>query len=327
MSDKRRLLVEGRDDVIAFKLLLKRLFLEPEVSVFSAELVQLEEIEELADGKSSGEGVGNRQKVERICRIINGTNVNRSSRQGEVVGFIDRDFNGFDWIDGFADYVGKHRVIREINLVWSRGHSLENYVFDIAILGEAFDGYTEYFDETLKLFARHFEDTIRLACAATLAGIASNNNLKMIQDSIDWELFKITDTKIELDTDIWSNHLQRRFSVTSNQAQELVSLYKTWQPKVKECVFDIIRWFCHGHIGFTFIVEMYTRCVFEICASLGEEEQKRQFNRVRKFGYQNKWNDCVKSWCRKTQTNTTVYPQEVFQLLHLPEQSLIHQTH
>ncbi len=316
MSDRKRLLVEGPDDVIAFKILLKTLYGNHDVSVHSAETIKLEDVEEFSDTHEMEAGFGNRQKVKKMCKIVNSLNINNESYKGQLVGFIDREYDGFDLLNGIADNIRGHKVLQDIKLIWSRGHSLENYYFDFIIILEAFDGYSEFFDIALPLFERHFEDTIRLACAAALAG-KTVNRFEVIRRTIDWEILRITDTRLELDTDIWKHSLESFKGIDSSMVYSIIAAFEEWQTKIASCNFQTLRWLCHGHVGFTFMIELYTRCVFEACADMKEEDQKNAVNRVRSFGSNAKQNDCLKSWSRNSKNDAVSYPKEVFQMLNV----------
>jgi hypothetical protein len=121
MSHDKHLLVEGIDDKIAFKLLFEELSGKHDIKIDTAErLINFER------------PLGNREKVEEICRTVTGR-----SFADKLVGFVDREFREFEWDNDIRDNLGQHKV--DGRLVWSRGHSIENYFFDFIILREALD--------------------------------------------------------------------------------------------------------------------------------------------------------------------------------------------
>jgi hypothetical protein len=296
MSPKKRLLVEGPMDKIAFLLLLEELHGKHSITVHSAESIQ--------------GALANREKVEQICQTVSGL-----AYAERVVGFADREFREFEWRRDFIDHLGKHNVLDR--LVWSRGHSIENYCFDFTIFREAFLGYTEYFNEALERFETHFEQTIRLACAATLAGKDFGNRLVLVKSSFNWQIIETTPSSLTLDCDKWEERLHKVQKLSILQAKQFVDFFKSWQKKVERVDFEIVRWLCHGHIGLTFILEVYYRCVFDVCASLTEKERKTQVKRVRSAGYESKLSDALKYWTRQSKENLCEYPREVLNLLEL----------
>lgn len=296
MSGKKRLLVEGPMDKIAFLLLLQELHGKHGVTIHHADSIQ--------------GALANRDKVEQICQSVSG-----QPYADRLVGFADREFREFEWRSDFIDHLAKHNVLDR--LVWSRGHSIENYCFDFTIFREAFLGYTEYFNEALERFETHFEQTIRLACAATLAGVDFGNRLVLIKNSLNWKIIETTPLTLTLDCDKWQNRLHKVQKLSSAQAKQLVDSFKSWLRCVEPADFAIVRWLCHGHIGLSFILEVYYRCVFDVCAGLSEKERKAQVKRVRSAGYDSKLNDALKHWSRQSKENLCQYPQEVLNLLGL----------
>lgn len=296
MSTKKRLLVEGTMDKIAFLLLLEELHGKHSISVHSAESIQA--------------ALANREKVEQTCLSVSGL-----SYADRLVGFADREFREFEWLCDFIDHLGKHKVLNR--LVWSRGHSIENYCFDFTLFHEAFRGYTEYFLEALERFETHFEQTLRLACAASLAGKDFGNRLVLVKNSVNWEIIETTPSTLTLDCDKWEERLHKIQKLPTLQAKQLVDSFKSWQKKVERADFEIIRWLCHGHIGLAFILEVYYRCVFDVCAGLTEKERKTQIKRVRSAGYDSKLSDTLKYWSRQAKEELCEYPKEVLDLLGL----------
>lgn len=294
ISHNQHLLVEGKDDKIAFKLLLDELDEPQTVTILSAEII-------------SGPA-GNREKVEAICRSVSGHPL-----AAKVVGFTDREFREFARNPGFSDQLKTHRVADR--LVWSRGHSIENYCFDLEIIRDAFGGYTEYYTKALALLESHFESVLRLGCAATLTGLDFNNRLNLIQDSVDWEIVDIQPSTITLDVTGWQDRLQSRFKLQPSQAAHLITRFDAWHTRIKNADIQFARWFCHGHIGLAFISEIYARCIFEVCAHLDEKARRTEVNRFRSDGYITQFNNCLKTWSRGIKGSQYEYPKPVFNLL------------
>ena len=107
------LLVEGRRDKIAFEILLKILCGRHDIAVHSVgDLLEFDE-----------EVLGEREKVKKAYySVIDTPHIEK------LVGFIDREFDDFEWNGGFVDTRRAHKVSGR--LVCSRGHSIENYCFD-----------------------------------------------------------------------------------------------------------------------------------------------------------------------------------------------------
>ena len=142
----------------------------------------------------------------------------------------------------------------------------------------------------------------------------------MIYNSMDWSIIEITSSGLEINFDEWENRLLlNKYGFQEDQAKKLISLLKDWLPKVQTADFRILRWLCHGHIGFTFIVEVYSRCLFEVCSDLPDNKRTNTTNSFR--GKKNKqntlFNICAQAWSRISKDNQIEYPQEVLELLNL----------
>jgi hypothetical protein len=115
MRSNRTLLVEGRND----KATVKRLFLELlNNSQIKEDDLLIDTAEDLLD--ASG---GNRGRVEAMHARVGGSS--------KFASLVDREFRDFD-MKGVRDLNPAHREV-PINLFWTRGHSIENYLSDIDV--------------------------------------------------------------------------------------------------------------------------------------------------------------------------------------------------
>jgi hypothetical protein len=111
----RHILVEGRDDKRIFELLLRELCHTDEKSQ-----ILVDSAEAFVECHPE-----NRETVEDICNKITG-----EAYSDRLVAFVDREFREFDFPQ-LLDRVDGHKISGQ--LVWSRGHSIENYFFDFDI--------------------------------------------------------------------------------------------------------------------------------------------------------------------------------------------------
>lgn len=303
MSHHQRLLVEGKDDKQLFKLLLDEFYncnqdIENKVSIDSAEtLIGFEQ------------AIGNREKVETICKSVKNT-----SYSSKLVGFVDREFREFEVGINIQDNLTTHKV--EDRLVWSRGHSVENYFFDFSILRDPLRDLsaTECFDEALTLLARVIESAIRLACAASLTG-KEFGKLKLIKNSVSWKLLEVTQAGITLLLDSWEQYLVEDQHLPLKDAQKLIHRYQYWSKKIETVDFRLIRWMCHGHIGIAFIWAAYSRCVYNVCPRGGQRKPEAEVASVQGIREGNRFHACASWWARKAMRNQCDYPIEVLKLL------------
>jgi len=296
-SKTKRLLVEGRDDKKFFKILFNQ---------FKFDNVKIDTAENLIDFKDNNGNIikKNRQKVETICNSLNNKSCNDN-----FVGFVDREFDEFDINTTIYDKLISHKV--KGRLVCSRGHSIENYFFDFYILCESLRDLcdTEYFFEALNIFSNLIESTLRLACAASLAGkeIGDQGNFSLIKGSIKWELIEIRDSKAILLIDKWQKSLESK--TNEGLAKKIIERYQYWLEIVYSSNLDDVRWICHGHIGIAVIWAVYSFCVYDIC------RDDKEVSRILSIRENNRTHACASWWARKAIGNHCDYPREIFKLL------------
>lgn len=311
ISDHKRLLVEGADDQRAFSILLDKFFTRDEQNN-----IEIDTAEALI---GFGPRVGNREKVEQVC-----ASVEREPYADKLVGFVDREFREFEYAVSLQDLQPEHRVSGR--LVWSRGHSLENYFFDFAILRDPMLQFTstEYFHDVLDRFERLLESTIRTACAASLAGQESDT-LLFVSRRFSWEYVEISSTgrEIIVNCDTWEQAEQNKPS----GFQYFCTRFANCLERVRQADINVVRWMCHGHMGLRFLWEVYARCVFEASQRAGEEQRKETRQPLLQADDRIRFNACVDSWARTASANQCEYPSFVLAMLGLhlgdqPEETL-----
>ena len=164
MSTHPYILLEGSDDKSFFDILLDMARGSPGYQDVSLGTVAIETAERV---KSDGLGEGNRQKVEKVAGLVAGT-----SFQERFVGFVDREFRKFRKGNMIADSLRAQR--RVDRLVWSRGHSIENYLFDFQVFrvplrDSSVDAETA--ETALVWLEQNFKEILGVACALGFAGI------------------------------------------------------------------------------------------------------------------------------------------------------------
>ena len=182
--DQVRLLVEGETDRFIFKYMLDEVknynsykgCMRP-VEIDVAESFIKEDELLIESEKKSGHHLGNREKVERVCKEIE-----KEDYGDRMIGFVDREYREFDLEDNIIDKLDEHNISGRI--VWSRGHSIENYLFDTRIMRDVIKSLLDSssFDKSLQAFDQCSDSIIITACAISLAG-KSQKKLKKIEGS------------------------------------------------------------------------------------------------------------------------------------------------
>ncbi len=225
-SKNRFLLVEGSDDEAFFTLIYN--FLRSNKAQTPAENLNLLKniIIDTAEG-IKGE-LGNRAKIEKICELVAQESSNVSNR---VLGFVDREFREFEYNNELNDNIKTHKINNR--LIWSRGHSIENYFFEISTLRETFNDYliSSLYQEAFEIFESKFDYIIRTACALSLAGF-SENLLQLIatflEKSLDWQCIDITSTSVKINLEEWKKILDKKFNLDQLRIEKLFNKFETY---------------------------------------------------------------------------------------------------
>jgi hypothetical protein len=300
MSRFKYILVEGKFDKIALHYLIDELFGKcPDLRVHGAYQIQF---------GSNGSRKGNRERVEEIAESIGSKKYAK-----RFVGFVDREFRGFELENGIEDMLTKHNVVKRI--IWSRGHSIENYYFEFTVLRGPLRDFTttSHFSDALDLFEQNLEQILKLACAASLAGLELGQ-LEKVKCSITWELLQFDTSKLSIITSNWLSNLTRG-KLSNEAAQRLISSFQLWLEKLSEVDFSILRWLCHGHIGTAFIWAAYARCVLEVSQRSGGRDPLNEARNVLKAEETVRCNGCASAWAKYAQRKSCEYPKEIFAYL------------
>jgi hypothetical protein len=288
-SATRHMLVEGSSDCRAFVTLFEYLpqgFDRDSISMDTAEsLIEL-------DGN-------NRQIVEIVCSMI--SNFEHARR---FVGFSDREFRGFSLAPELQDDIQGHRVDKR--LVWSRGHSIENYFLDPNILREPLmEACPDGFRIVSAGYNELFDSLICIACAIGLAA-RDINRLNRIRPTINASILTIAEQNLEIDFDTWRNDLSKR--LLADKLENLINRYRHWSALVQDADISVVRWMCDGHIAHKLVWATYEKCLArENCRLAPAPHEDLRFNM------------CAAAWARRAALNQCTYPAEILELLGFVE--------
>lgn len=309
MSNKKHLLVEGKEDKRIFNLLLDEL--KQKNHILATENPDIDTAEML----SFDDTPNNRDRVKVICQ-----KVQEKSYAERLVGFVDREFEEFEYNSNIEDKLKKHEV--QGRLIWSRGHSIENYFFDFLILRNSFRDLVviDYFAQSLEIFEKIMKPTIEIACALSLAAKELDKLQrieKIIGKTIDWQTIQLNDEKIEIIIGNWEKKLSGESGFTEEEVRILIEKYTAWHQIVKLTDFQVVRWLCHGHIGMNFIWAVYGCCVYYICSQGLYESPTTEVSRVGKIDKYTRTHTCASWWAREAINSGCDYPTEIIELLGL----------
>lgn len=279
IEEKSRILVEGSSDKQVFDLLLDELGVKFNKSVNNIVIETSDLIENKSLKLEPSSHIGCREKIEIICEILK-DDINHH----KVFGFVDREFRGFDFSSSCVDKIKAHKIVDRV--IWTRGHSIENYFFNQNILRNTLKSKLaeSWFKEALQLFERYFESVIHIACCVSIAA-NETGKLRKVEDSISIDkILTIDKNNICLDRIKLKNHLIEAKKVTNCEADFFIEKLDVLIQRNEFVDFEIGRWLCHGHIGFKFILALFYSVISEIRPGespkkyLGNIKEKDFFN-------------------------------------------------
>ena len=270
ISHRKRLIVEGPTDKNVFKTLLCQFDeYENELSTqnkINEDNIDIDCVEDLPQNDFNLNGCtinqnGNRGKVEYLHETLQ-----NSPKHNNLVFFADREFREFN-LDKIQDYLNGHKV--KGSLVWSRGHSIENYLFDFNILRQSLRGLTkdQLYDKNIQNYEKLFYNTIRFATAISLA-LKDCEKIQALEDKFNWDLIDVDDSEVILNVEECKIRLKNQQGSAKNRisledVETVIASFQNWYIKLKKNAIEIntIRWICHGHIGAKIIIEVYRACI------------------------------------------------------------------
>jgi len=322
-SSFKHLLVEGKNDKDFFNLLIYEF--NKNNQTMSRPKVVIDTVKEI---NCEGEGLsGSRVKVEFIYQLIESKALADKSLADKLVGFVDREFREFEYNSVVRDNRPEHVV--QGRLVWSRGHSIENYFFDISILEELLlsissnDFQLELFYTAFEKFQSVINATIRLACAAGLAAKECQVLTRIEERWIDFNFIRINNGNKNMSTDVildfeeWTKDIFKTEDkdVSLDKANSLCNSCKYWSLQIVNVDLSVIRWLCHGHLGMQFIRSVYARCVYDSAVDNQFQQPDAEVTKTEKYNTGYRFKACATSWSRKAISNQCECPTEVLKLL------------
>ncbi|NES18122.1 MAG: DUF4435 domain-containing protein [Symploca sp. SIO3E6] len=310
-GNNQHILVEGKDD----KYLIERLWQDFSASNSPNTINQIvvDSAENLIKGDEPSQFCNNREKVEFIANSIYG-----QSYADDFVGFVDRELHKFYWDcdvnSELQDLIESHEVIQR--LVLSRGHSIENYIFDFAILYEVLQylSTTPYANQAIELFKETFQSALRIACSIGLAATKAQV-LSETSSTIDYNFIEINSAKeVIFKLDDWTQKIDRRVN-SETKKQDIKLYYSMYNEQVSKASISLIRWICHGHIGYDLLGALYERCVIDVCPST--RDKNKELSGISWVAKKKLFYSFINSWVKKSVQNQCEYPMAIFELLRV----------
>lgn len=306
MSHRHHLLVEGKDDKRSFRVLFDEIFR-------SNSPVDVQSAHDFPNKN----GLGNREFVEAIADGI-------SDREyaNRFAAFVDREFRGFSVGNTITDEIRGHFVDRR--LVWSRGHSIENYLFDFRTMIQTLRAFctSEHYQGALDSLEDVFDDTVRVASAITLASVTLQQSgvtsaLDILKNAVDSQCLSVIGKRVIVNYTVLEELLRTRMKLDTTRAAQAIESLQKWQRVVEDLPFEDARWFCHGHIGLAIIWATFGACLFGAAQAAGCDRPKDEARKATQAAEAVRFNACLDSWCRRVVLGESEYPSVLLGLLAL----------
>lgn len=281
MSAMPILLVEGPSDVEFFEHLHKAL---------NAGDVRIDD----ADFKMPGGDENRRANVEHVAKeIVN----NHKEVINRFTAFADREFDHFAFEQSpIRDRIGAQR--QDGRLIYSRGHSIENYAFDYDLIVDALEEHyptaSIYRSMALNNMREFFDQILCIACAISLSAyknklIGAINGLLYHINEWDSEKaimsYNQTEQSVVLNRDEFRKCLLegRRVGSSRNRADDFIGSYDRYLDIIsRDENRETAQWLCHGHIGVHIIRLAYAMFIYDsfTTASLDGNPPLTQINQM-----------------------------------------------
>jgi hypothetical protein len=240
-SYKKHLLVEGKDDWEVFSNFIDQL-----TDQVNSRSVKKSIFIDRADVFIESGLPSNREKVEMACSIIEGT-----PESSKILGFVDREFREFQLDPIIVDRINKH--YQSGLVVWSRGHSVENYLFDPLILRETFRDVsdTDFKYEALTMFEVVFNSAMYIACTISLVALMSNN-ISKLKNSLDWQFIEIQNDTVQFNLQEWLDHIKKTYSFLDTEIESIKNMFIEFYEVAKKSplyrIYLIMECFCSMYL-------------------------------------------------------------------------------
>ncbi len=314
VSHKKYVIVEGNDDRNALDLLCQEIFSDDPVymTYFNFELVDMIEDNRLF-------GLGQREKIEKICEYF------FSKKLGDkLIGFVDREYRLFFENNKIIDKISGHFCID--NLVWTQGHSIENYLFDPKILIRAYQINIKKNKIEKKVvnevFLKYFDSVLMISCALglTVKSVKLKVKWAKIFNSLTVDLlqFYVKGQRIRINKYKWIKIL-KNWKIIENDVELLIFIaeFNTWISKLKTCNKKTILWLCHGHLGIKLLWCLYHKCFIGLLKELPSDQY--DLKKIGSYLSLNRIDEtlltAMQIWASFAKYNSVVYPNKLIELI------------
>lgn len=294
MSEKPRILVEGKDDRIHLKNLLSALKLSISINIDTAESIK---------GIDQVTAKNNRAKIDHIHNIC------KYNEELQLLHFLrDREYIKFRISDHIENQMKHHEL--DNRLCYTLGHSFENYFFDKPTLLDSYSYIcsSEYKTDGFTIFEQVLDSSYKLISAITLAAI-SIEKATYPNGLITWDLFTINNNNVELNKTLF---IERN---NNDVALNFMAAFEEYNPISTNSNHYDCKQISRGHTAMIMLQRIFSACLY-ISGKKDNEIQARKdadsFSSVKESTLSTALSE---AWSRLSVNNSQLYPANLLATL------------
>ncbi|MDE1479395.1 hypothetical protein KKJ01_14430 [Xenorhabdus bovienii] len=292
MSEKKRILVEGRDDRAHIKNLIFAKLGDTKIEVDTAENIR---------GKCEVTAKNNRAKINQIhdiCKL--------SKKHKNLYFFCDREYLKFSIGNKIEDLMNDHE--NDGNLNWTIGHSLENYFIESDLIIDAFSylSGSEFKASALKLFKKVLPSAIKITTVIALSAKDIEHSSYPL-GTIKWNDFYICEKNLNLGLDIENWKLKN----TNKLAENFIHCFSKYIPIIEHTDQLICSRICRGHTAILILQRIFSACLYFIGKDTDEPLSKKDAEKFAKIKESFISNALCESWIRMVKSECAIYPSNL----------------
>lgn len=304
MSNQKHILVEGKYDKVFLSILIDELISKNKFK--DSRIIDTLEIDtaEIIENKTTV--LSNREKVELAASKLK-QEINKFS------GFCDREFRKYHFSDKIVDLKKTYKI--KNNLLWTRGHSIENYFFDLNILRNSFRAITKChnFNKAFEIFEHNFFFLLDLISSISIAFTSRPEFIKHTIALIDYDIFSITTKGIAINKLSFVNRLTKK-NISKKAAEEFYQDIQDNLLVANNSNSKVLRWFIHSHLTIRMFRTFFAKCLFEIHHKSNDASTCKKYIQTNylKTGEENFAIILAHEWVKDL---NHIYPYELFENL------------
>ena len=227
---------------------------------------------------------GNRAQVEEICRMADADH-----RKPVVVGFSDREFRDFvDNGTSIADPIAGQK--EQPFLLWSRGHSVQNYFFaEESLRPKLLEAATLMNspnpNESLNRFIAGLDEL--MIVSASLSRFGMSYSLDMVKGKLRSDFFDWSGGGIVFDVTAWAADIAGQGTFAGKSSVDCENELNACFNVVRASNADVSRWYAHGHMTDRVLWEAFKPCCSTDPADHAQAQTFKE--KIRLLGYATAW--------------------------------------